>query len=672
MATVYKAIDNRLDRQVAIKFIRREAVTPQQLQQMLKRFEREAKSLARLSHPNIVKVHDYGEYEDMPYLVMEYLEGGTLRAKTGTPMPYAEAVHLLLPVARALEYAHNENIIHRDVKPANILLSRRGEPHLSDFGIAKILEVEPSTILTGTGVGVGTPEYMAPEQWVGKVVPQTDQYALGVVLFELVTGQRPYTADIPAAVLLKQATEPLLQPKDFVPNLPDEVERVIFKALNKAPEERYLDMGAFAEALESLKDLKKAENAEKVNRLQTEQVPAVEPQLAPVGIEEKSLPADEASTMTSPPAPLRGTERGEEPHPPSPLPYLGEESMTVDTPSSRSGEGAWGEVSRKAPAWLWVLIGIVVVSVLLVEGGLLNNAFKSPQPNPTVVIAQGVETATAMIVERVITATVEPATSTPAHTSTHLPTETPALRVGSTQVSSQDGMVMVYVPAGEFIMGSETYADEKPQRTVTLDAFWIDQTEVTNAMYARCMESGTCRATGSGRTTIAGYENYPVVVDKWDQAKDYCGWVGRRLPTEAEWEKAARGINGGTYPWGEGANCGQANYGGCKWEVQPVGSYPDYASPYGALDMAGNLWEWVSDVYPGTTDYMLKGGDWQTLAWGVRPAVRGGDWVTKGKMLWGGSWGNWDYCNWIRFDRNCDYLNYRGTVDNGFRCVLSP
>jgi len=642
MATVYKAFDNRLDRQVAIKFIRREAVTPQQLQQMLKRFEREAKSLARLSHPNIVKVHDYGEYEDMPYLVMEYLEGGSLKDRTGTPLPYAEAVRSLLPIARALEYAHNENIIHRDVKPANILLSRTGEPHLSDFGVAKILEIQPSTILTGTGVGVGTPEYMAPEQWVGKVVPQTDQYALGVVLFELVTGQRPYTADTPAAVLLKQAAEPLPRPKDFVPDLPDEVERVIFKSLNKAPEERYLDMGAFAAALESLKDWKKA---------------------------------DEVSPLTSPPAPLRGTEKGEEPHPPSPLPYLGEESMTVDTPSPLRGEGAGGEVSRKTPVWLWILIGVVVVSVLLVVGGLLNKAFNSPQPNPTVVIAQGVETATATIIERVVTATGEPASSTPAQTSTPAPTETPALGIGSTQVSPKDGMVMVHVPAGEFIMGSETYSDEKPQRTVTLEAFWIDQTEVTNAMYARCMESGTCRATGSGRTTMAGYENYPVIVDRWEQAQAYCGWVGRRLPTEAEWEKAARGTNGGTYPWGEGSNCGQANYGKCIGELQPVGSYPGFASPYGALDMAGNLWEWVSDVYPGTTDYMLKGGDWQTEAWGVRSAVRGGDWETKGKLLWGGSW---DVRYGCSGDRNwygvgvCDYRNYRGIVDVGFRCVLSP
>jgi len=370
MATVYKAYDTRLERQVAIKFIRRDTVGTAQVNEMPKRFEREAKSQTRLSHPNIVMVYDYEEYESMLYLMMEYLEGDSLKARTGIPMPYKEAARLLLPMARALEYAHNENIVHRDVKPANILVSQTGEPLLSDFGIAKILEVEPSTNLTETGVGIGTPEYMAPEQWVGKFIPQTDQYALGVVFFELVTGRRPYAADTPAAVLLKQANDPLPRPMDFVPDLPKEVEQVIFKVLNKDPDERYADMEVFAAALESLKELKKV---------------------------------DESSTLTSSPA-----------------------------PSPRSGMGAGGEVSRKTPAWLWVLIGVVVVSVLLVVGGLLNNAFNSPRSNPTAVIAQG---------------------------------------IGSTQVSSKDGMVMVYVPAGEFIMGSETYSDEKPQRTVTLEAF---------------------------------------------------------------------------------------------------------------------------------------------------------------------------------------------------------
>jgi serine/threonine protein kinase len=233
MATVYKAFDARLERQVAIKFICRDAVSPERLKQMLSRFEREAKSFAKLTHPNIVEIIDYGEYEGSPYLVMEYLEGGTLKSRVGKPMPYQEAIHMLTPIARALEYAHSQNIIHRDVKPANILVTASGEPMLSDFGVVKILEVDESTALTGTGVGVGTPKYMTPEQWVGKVVPQTDQYALGVVLFELVTGRRPYTADTPAAVLLKQATEPLPRPKEFVSDLPDEVEQCIFKALKK-------------------------------------------------------------------------------------------------------------------------------------------------------------------------------------------------------------------------------------------------------------------------------------------------------------------------------------------------------------------------------------------------------------------------------------------------------
>ena len=168
MATVYKAYDTRLERNVAIKIIRRGAFPPDQLDHMLKRFEREAKSLAKLSNPNIVKVLDYGEHEGAPYLVMEYLPGNTLRQQMGKPMPWQDAVRMLLPIAEALEYAHEHNIIHRDIKPANILLTEKGQPMLSDFGIAKILESEDVATLTGTGVGVGTPEYMAPEQWTGQ------------------------------------------------------------------------------------------------------------------------------------------------------------------------------------------------------------------------------------------------------------------------------------------------------------------------------------------------------------------------------------------------------------------------------------------------------------------------------------------------------------------------
>src|SRR5512136_2394161 len=160
MATVYKAYDTRLETDVAVKVIRTENLPQSGIERSLKRFEREAKALAKLTHPNIVKVTDYGEYEGKPYLVMPYLSGGTLKQRLGKPMPWWEAVKLLLPIAEALDYAHDQNIIHRDVKPSNILLTGRGQPMLTDFGVAKILEDEETRGLTGTGTGVGTPEYM--------------------------------------------------------------------------------------------------------------------------------------------------------------------------------------------------------------------------------------------------------------------------------------------------------------------------------------------------------------------------------------------------------------------------------------------------------------------------------------------------------------------------------
>ena len=253
MAMVYKAYDTRLERDLAIKVIRVEKFRTATLRRVLQRFEREAKSLAKLSHPNIVGIIDYGKHKGMPYLVMEYLPGGTLKHRLGKPIPYQKAAKMLVPVARALAYAHEQKIIHRDVKPSNILITQSGEPMLSDFGIAKILETEDTVDLTGTGIGVGTPEYMPPEQAQGKLVDaRSDIYSLGVVFYEMLTGRRPYEADTPLAVLVKQASEPLPPPRQFVPDLPGRVEQVLLKAMAKQPEDRYQSMGEFAAALEGL------------------------------------------------------------------------------------------------------------------------------------------------------------------------------------------------------------------------------------------------------------------------------------------------------------------------------------------------------------------------------------------------------------------------------------
>jgi|GEM_PF-5192590 len=253
MAIVYKAYDTRLECEVAVKFIRMAGPSPELIDLTLKRFEREAKSVARLTQSHIVKVTDYGEFQGTPYLVMPFLPGGTLKQLTGTRMPFQKAAHMLGLIARALEYAHSQGVLHRDVKPSNILLTGDSQPMLTDFGVAKLLERSDTQSLTGDGVGVGTPEYMAPEQAMGKPVDgRTDIYALGVVYYELVTGRKPFIADTPVAVILKHISDPLPAPRSLAPDLPIEVERLLIRALAKQPEDRYSSMTAFAEALEKL------------------------------------------------------------------------------------------------------------------------------------------------------------------------------------------------------------------------------------------------------------------------------------------------------------------------------------------------------------------------------------------------------------------------------------
>jgi serine/threonine protein kinase/formylglycine-generating enzyme required for sulfatase activity len=683
MATVYKAYDDRLKREVAIKFIRRGAVPPELLETVLKRFEREAISLAKLTHPNIVPVIDYGDYEGLPYLVMVYLQGGTLKTKTGHPIVYSQAARWLAPIARALDYAHRRNLIHRDVKPGNILFTEDGEPMLTDFGIAKILDVETSTSLTGTGVGIGTPKYMAPEQWMGKVLPQTDQYSLGVVLFELVTGRPPYDADTTTAILIKQTTEPLPHPKEFVPDLPDEVVQVLFTGLAKNPAERYPDMGKFAAVLEALKELRKEEVQEEtimapgagVEQHQTQGLGQVSEELAipPVAktVTRKTPPPEmKVAASISTPSSTAVERLGSEDRQADVAPEQVSQSML------RSEEGLAQEKLTLSLPFLMVGMAILGIFVVAIVGVFIFGP-KLFSRTPSETITKQVAVAIPTVVMQEVTETQLPAgasTQTEASilTETPIQTEVLLLGIGSTQVSTVDNMEMVYVPAGDFLMGSNDGADdEKPQHQVSLDAFWIDKTEVTNAMYASCLQVGVCKLTASGRTTLAGFEKYPVVVDNLEMAQAYCEWAGRRLPTEAEWEKAARGMDGHTSPWGEGIKCEKANYGNCTGKVQPVGSYPSYASPYDVEDMAGNVWEWVADLYPKTSEHIIKGGDWQVLAWGMRSALRGGggNICQKGPLLWGGSW---DYL----VGRDCsqawtwEYRTVHASI--GFRCALSP
>ena len=241
-------------------------------------------------------------------------------------------------------------------------------------------------------------------------------------------------------------------------------------------------------------------------------------------------------------------------------------------------------------------------------------------------------------------------TSTPQGTATPIMTPTPTLGIGSTILRQEDAMLMMYVPEGEFLMGSDpakdknAQYDEQPQHSVYLDAYWIDQTEVTNGMYAKCVSAGKCFLPQNDRTPLhhkyygtSKYADYPVVFVDWNQAKAYCAWAGADLPTEAQWEKASRGTDGRLYHWGDASpSSNLLNYGNVG-DTTEVGHYPDGASPYGALDMSGNVWEWVNDLYdiypsPGNSSLGslaggsrdMRGAAYYLIEYGARSADRSG------------------------------------------------
>jgi serine/threonine protein kinase len=571
MATVYKAHDTRLERDVALKLIRRSAFPPEMLDNILARFEREAKSLARLSHPNIVTVHDYGEHDGAPYLVLEYCPGGDLRQRLhGKPLDWREALPLILPIARALKAAHGAGVIHRDVKPSNIMFTKDGEPKLSDFGIAKILETNEAATLTGTGVGIGTPGYMAPEQWTGETSPKSDQYGLGVVLYELLTGRKPYEADTPAGVLIKQTSQPLPLPRQHNPEIPEAVEAELVKSLSRDPAGRFADMGAFIKAFEEL--------------------------LTPV-----------AATVVS--------------------------TGHLKTEFTESTSGDSSELATKAvlpankrPIGKITLIGAAILAVLagmFWVGTQLSKGFPAVV-DPTEIPSHTASATLSRKPSQAPTRTPSPTqTYTPTVTATPLPVE----------ITDEKGVKMRLVPAGMFGMGSshdQEPADVKPMHMVTLHNYYMDVYEVTNAQYKVCLDAGACTPISkkddpkARRYYDPKFGNLPIVWVDWIQTKAFCEWRGARLPTEAEWEKAARGTDGRSYPWGEGLDLSFANSNGS--DVTEVGKFEKDKSPYGMYDMAGNVFEWVNDWYDPTYYQYSPSEDPQGPSSGDSRVLRGGSW----------------------------------------------
>ncbi len=384
MADVYRAYQASLDRDVAIKILHPYLMVGEE--DFVGRFRREARAAAALRHPNIVQVFDFDHEDGLYYMVMECIDGRTLKdrlkelRKQGKVMPLGETLRILEQVGDALDYAHQQGMLHRDIKPSNIMITGRGRAVLTDFGIVRMIGGAHHTM---TGSVTGTPAYMSPEQGRGADLDhRSDIYSLGIVLYEMVAGQVPFDADTPLAILMRHVTDPLPSPRAQRPDLPEAVERVIKRALSKRPEDRY----------QSARDIMKALRAAIKGR------PLPEPEAPPPAVKPQAVRAGGAQATTVRPV-----------APPKPLP-----PREVAVPAE--GKGFLTMAALGVMSFLLVL-------ACLVGGALIAIPYLLPTPTPLKHVQPPMLTPTWTFTP---TATFTPTpTSTPSPTHTPAPTHTP-------------------------------------------------------------------------------------------------------------------------------------------------------------------------------------------------------------------------------------------------------
>jgi serine/threonine-protein kinase len=681
MADVYKVWDSQRSVYLAMKVLRDDLAEDEIF---LRRFRREAETLTWLQHPCIIRSYGLIQSNGLAFLLMDFIEGSTLRKEIfnrKTPWSIEQILPAMRPVCSALHFAHNQGLVHCDVKPANIMITAGGDVLLADFGIARLTE----SATTATMVGAGTPAYMAPEQIRGDdPQPQTDIYALGIILFELLTGgERPFVGEHAQAtgssgekVRWEHVHRVPPSPRQYNPAIPVEVEAIVFKCLEKDPTRRYVSTMALMDALEHACPESKRQAASKW------------------GIPLLVTPGGPVTQMASLP------------------PYR------LEPVPQQVAEQVAGSKQRQYPLPVWVMVaGLFAVVVL---GAFVFSSFPTtstpiPARPPATVSANILNTPTSKLpLESTFTPTLDrssassafqaPTTVSPSPTqptATIQPSPSPSASPtagpscaaqGQTWTRPKDKAVMVCVPAGGFPMGFPACHDswcqnEANQGPVDLPAFWIDRYEVTNAQYQRFV-SDTSFVSGAERSgvsevfgdpnpvaeanwrspqgpgsSLSGKDDHPVVQMNWFSANKYCEWVGGRLPSEAQWEKAARGSDGRLFPWGGDApdkNSLNATTPGSSDNFRytaPVGSFPEGISPYGLYDMAGNAYEWTRSLMKS---YPYKPDDGRE--------VKGEPDVNETMVLRGGSFYT-DYGT-VRSTWRTPGTAQFATDGTGFRCVF--
>ncbi|MGK3993741.1 bifunctional serine/threonine-protein kinase/formylglycine-generating enzyme family protein [Sorangium sp. So ce1024] len=616
MGVVWAARHLALDTDVAVKFIRPERVAERPA--LVARFQREARATARIAHPHVVQVMDYGAVDGVvPYLVMELLRGFSLAEllERGGRLSFATARSLAQQVGSALESAHELGIVHRDIKPHNVFITEgsKGYPlfvKVLDFGVAKMAgdAAVPAAnpALTETGMVIGSAPYMSPEQLEGSkdVDLRSDLWSLGVVLYETLTGALPFQGGSFVAVgaaVLKGKFRPATEQR---PGLPASIDDWFAKALSVDPSCRFQSAREMVDAFPGL------------------EAPIVEVD----ALAGRHHPAAFATTVAAPVDP-RGAPHGAGELARGPAASGAGELATSGAPATASSaaDAAAGHTAPHAP---------------IAE----RPAARGPSGGRAPRLRRAVPLAAACAAGAGVYLFLRPP---------------PAASGGGCPAG------MVLIEDAEFQMGSdadaETPSDETPRHGVTVKAFCLDVTEVTVKAYWDCESCErpprTVESEGltpNGRAFWSQFCNGPEAPDHpincvdWYQAKAYCAASGKRLPTEAEWELAARGKDAWTYPWGHappsgerlnacGTECSRMlterleKIGKGPWPrmyndddaapaTAPVGRSPAGKSPAGALDLAGNVWEWTESHYcPYDRDdcddsrRVLRGGGWDTV-----------------------------------------------------------
>jgi formylglycine-generating enzyme required for sulfatase activity/serine/threonine protein kinase len=634
------------------------------------RFLREARAAAKLDHPNLCPIYDVGVIDEIYFLTMRLLPGKPLSAYTGRPHPPREAVKVVMKLAQALEHAHAKGVIHRDLKPGNIIVCPGTGPTVLDFGLAKEIRHQDHK-LTQTGATLGTPAYMPPEQVKGeldRMGPASDVYSLGVILFELLTGRVPFVGTVGEVMGKVVFTEAPL-PSEVLPGMSPEVDEVCHEAMAKEPEDRHPSMKDFGAALARLLPTLAAKNEagkpnQPVNSRNTPDVfdmPTLPPEQAPGSnhLLREMLPA----------IPLVPIPDETEPEPPKPL-TLRRKRRTADAVSPAA--------PRRGALIVWLCLALVAggvsVAALFWLGGkgrdrAANDSGKTRDQGQRAKVGPITFDRNRNAKDKNDTRKYGDSKD-PAVTADAGPDSEETTKALPADFTNQIGMRLVRIPAGTFTMGSPREevgrSPDEDQHEVTVSTFHLGVYEVTQKQYTMVMgknPSWHSRA-GNERGKVRGIDtdDFPVECVSWYDAVAFCnkltaidmkkpvGWV-YRLPREAEWEYACRGGApsyqlfhfGNSLSFREANFKGSSPFGGAEkgnYLERPckVGSYQP--NRLGLCDMHGNVWEWCLDWY-GNGYYsmspkkdpsgplsgsmrVMRGGCWGDVAQRCRSAYRGG------------------------------------------------